>query len=183
MIVEDIGGTVPDHKRRQFISNGVVVDSWVLTIFFVDSYLKNHPEKSFILNKCDRITEQQISCLNNVIINFQITTFVITPLILAEFLNHLRSYFKDVYKDILTEFKGILQQSEDLPVDKNSLLSHSGFCKYLNDVSLCIATEKQIMKNGYSCILSFDGNFINAFYRKNTRVLAFNLETLKYYYE
>lgn len=181
MIIEDAYTRLPIHKIKSFVDNGAIVDSWVLTAFFVGGYMNLHP-KNMSLIAPSKVTEQEISCVNNILTGFKIKTFIITPHILSEFLNHLRRCPKEVYAEVLKDVQNILSDSIDSPIGKNEILNHADFCDFLNDISLHIASDKQILKYKHTCILSFDGRFINKFYMKKQEVLAFNLDVLKYYY-
>ena len=58
------------------------------------------------------------------------------------------------------------------------MLVFTGFSRTASDIA-----EEQIKNRKYSCILSFDGRFIDNFYRnKRQDVLAFKLDILQYFY-
>lgn len=182
MIIEDVCTRVSEREKRRFIDGGVIVDSWVLTVFFVDGYVKSHQDKSFIINSCDRITEEQMSCLNSVLANFRISRFVVTPHIFSEFINHVRRHFKAYGRDIFDESAGIIKNFREISITNKSIVLHVKFHEFGNDISLCIATEEQIKLKGYSCVLSFDERFIYSFFKDDKNVLAFNLNVLQYFY-
>jgi len=181
MIIENPDLNLSYNQHKNFFGSGVIFDSNVLLIFFLDLYVKINPQKHYLLQKIN-ITASQISCLNTIITNYKIKKIIITPHILSEFLNRIRRDLKLDYKDIKKECLEDLKRMDEIYVHKNSMLSHSSFFDFGNDISLLIATEDQIQKNKYSCILSFDGRFIENFFRKNDNILAFKLDTLQYFY-
>jgi len=183
MIVEDPYSLRLSPKQKiNFIESGVIIDTCVLIVLFVDMYYQNHQSKNYLLNSCN-ITKYQRNCLSTIISNLRIKKFVVTPYILSEFLNRLRSELKQDYKDIKREFIKELKDIEEISLKKNDILSHHHFFDFGNDVSLFLATEEQIRNKKYSCILSFDGRFIEKFYRKSKdNVLAFKLDILQHFF-
>lgn len=181
MIYNDPSIKISEKQKRRFISKGVIIDSWVLTLYFIYSYVVMHPDKSFLLDRCKDINSSKIDCLNTILTNFRINKFIVTPQIFSEFLNHIRNNFKEDYKIIFKEFKSELEKFEEAIVQNKKMLKHEEFCNFLNDISLYIATNNQIEKNKYSCIMSFDGRFINKFFIENENILAFDLGVLQYF--
>ncbi len=183
MIVEDINFHLSYTKRKKFIEKGVIVDSCVLLVYFLGLYFQQHPEKENLLKLSNAVTTGQIDCLNSIITNLQINTFIVTPYILSEFLNKLKSEYKQDYKSIKIEFIQQLKDILEIHHLKNLMLEHTDFVNFGNDVSLFIASEKQITDLGHSCIMSFDDRFIDKFYKKSPEtVLAFKLKTLQYWF-
>jgi len=184
MIIENIQD-IDDKKlinKRKYFKEGVIFDTCVLFVFFLDKYTKINPDKKLLLNSLN-ITSEQIDCLNTVITNLAISKIIITPHILSEFLNRIRSEFKSDYKEIKKECLEDLEKFGETPIQKNVLIRHKDFCEYGNDISLILANENQLKNFKYSCIMSFDGRFIENFFRKtDNKVLAFNLDTLQNYF-
>ena len=152
-----------------------------MLIFILDKFVRIFPEKLHILKKLN-ITNNKIDCLNAVISNYQIYKLVITPHILSEFLNKIKTNLKEDYKQIKKECLEDLKSIGELQIHKNAILAHNSFLDFGNDISLLLATEKQITELNYSCILSFDGRFIEKFFRKRNNILAFKLDTLEHFY-
>lgn len=97
--------------------------------------------------------------------------------------NILLIYFLSKFCTMNEDKKYILKELieiDEIFVPKNSMLSHTEFIDFGNDISLLLATEEQIKKNKYSTILSFDGRFVNKFFEKTDNILAFNMEVLSY---
>ncbi|MFA5485012.1 MAG: hypothetical protein WC260_02065 [Candidatus Pacearchaeota archaeon] len=168
------------YFKKRYFDNGVIFDTCVLMIFFLDKYVKLNPEKNFILEKAN-IKENQIQCLSTMLTNFRISKVIITPYILSEFINKIRKELKSEYKIIKKECLEDLKNFDEIQINKNDLLSHNKFIDYGNDISLFLATEKHIRQFKHSCIISFDGRFIrNVFNDEKKEVLAFDLSTLQY---
>lgn len=168
-----------DFKRGIFY-NGVIFDTCALLVFFLDNYIKIHPDKKYLLKKTN-ISERQINCLNMIIVNFKITKIIITPHILAEFLNKIRSDLKTDSKEIKKECLSDLKKCGEIIIKKDDLIKHNDFIEFGNDISLVLANKEQIKNFRHSCIISFDGRFIRNFFKKTkTEVLAFDLDTLQY---
>jgi hypothetical protein len=185
MIIENPVQSRDSHLfKREFFYNGVIFDTCVLLVFFLDKYTTLHPNKKYLLNKISvSVTESQIRCLNTIISNLKVSKIIITPHILSEFLNRIRSELKQDYQDIKRECLDDLKNFGEIPIEKNSLIAHNNFIEFGNDISLVLATEEQIKNFKYSCIMSFDGRFIENFFRQsNNRILAFNLDTLQNFY-
>lgn len=181
MIVEDIHVRLSFEQRHKHIDKGVIFDSHVLLIFFLDLYIREHESKRYILKRCN-ITKSQIDCVNHVLGGYRIKNLIITPYIFAEFLNKIRSKLKEDYKIIKKEFITQLLEIGEIQIDKNIIIKHESFVDFGNDISLLEAAEKQVRENKYSCILSFDERFINKFFRQRDNILAFNLNVLQYFY-
>ena len=129
------------------------------------------------------ITDEQIKCVNNLISNLRISRIIITPYILAEFLGRIKREFKQDYKEIKKCFMKDLRAFNEINFDKNLLLEHRSFYSFGNDVSLVLATEKQIKDFNYSSIMSFDGRFIKEHFKDEDKTtLVFDLDTLQYFY-
>lgn len=183
MIIENPFQSEDFHKfKREFFYNGVIFDTCVLLVFFLDKYTILHPEKKYLLSKIS-VTESQTKCLNNIISRLRISKIIITPHILSEFLNRIRSDLKQDYKKIKEECFDDLKNFGEILVKKDNLIAHNKFIEFGNDISLVLATEEQIRDFKYSCIMSFDGRFIENFFRQSdNRILAFNLDTLQNFY-
>lgn len=168
------------YFKREYFINGVIFDTCTLIVFFLDKYVKLNPDKKFILKEAN-ITESQIQCLSTILTNFRIPKIIITPHILAEFINKIRRELKSEYKNIKKECLEDLKKFDEIYINKNDLLNHNNFIDYGNDISLILASEKQIQIFKHSCIASFDGRFIrNLFGDTKNEVLAFDLSTLQY---
>lgn len=170
------------YFKREYFLNGVIFDTCVLMVFFLDKYVKLNPDKKFILKEAN-ITENQIQCLSTILTNFRISKIIITPHILAEFINKIRKELKSEYKNIKRECLEDLRNFDEVQINKNDLLSHTNFIDYGNDISLILATENHIKNFKHSCIVSFDGRFLrNMFKDSKHEILAFDLSTLQYYF-
>lgn len=182
MIVNDVCSIRLDSdKAKKYTRNGVIVDSFILTIHFLDSYIIKHPDKRHLL-ATKKITSRDIDCLNAIFQNLKISKIIITPHILSEFLNRLRNDYKEDYKTIKREFLGKLEETEEIQVAKDKLIRHRGFIDFGNDISLSIVSDEQIKKFKHCALISQDGRFLNAFFEKSTQVLAFDLSVLRYFY-
>jgi hypothetical protein len=182
MILENPDVKFSPTQKKRFVEKGVIIDSCVLIVLFVGMYHRNHPQKNYLLRACN-ITESQMNCLNTIVTNFRLRRFIVTPYILSEFLNKIRSNLKQDYKDIKKEFFEELKAIGEICTKKEVILEHKDFFEFGNDISLVLAIEEQLKKSKYSCVISFDGRFIERFYRKtNGNILAFNLDTLQYYF-
>ena len=58
------------YFKKRYFDNGVIFDTCVLMIFFLDKYVKLNPEKNFILEKAN-IKENQIQCLSTMLTNLE----------------------------------------------------------------------------------------------------------------
>ncbi|MBS3155294.1 hypothetical protein J4404_02235 [Candidatus Woesearchaeota archaeon] len=168
--------------NKGYFDNGVIFDTCVLLVFFIDKYTKLHPNKKYLFKKLN-IRDEQITCLNTLLMNFRISKVIITPHILSEFLNRIRSDLKEDYQDIKRECLEDLKKFEEFRIRKNNLIAHERFLEFGNDISLVLANEIQLKQFKHSCIMSFDGRFIETFFRKTkSECIAFNLDTLQYFY-
>lgn len=182
MIIDNPLEPVETRKiKRDYFNNGAIFDTCVLLVFFMDKYVRIHEDKKYLLTKVN-ITQSQINCLNTLLTNLRISKIIITPHILAEFLNRIRSEFKE-HKEIKSECLEDLRNCGEIKIKKNNLIKHEKFVEFGNDISLVLANEVQLKQFKHSCIMSFDGRFIEAFFRKTkNEVIAFNLETLQHFY-
>lgn len=169
-------------KGSKYFSNGMVFDTCVLFVYLLDKYVILHPEKKCILKDLS-VTPRQIDCLNTLIINLNISKIIITPHILAEFLNRIRCEYKEGYKEIKKECLKDLIEFDEIQIDKNILLNHDKFIPFGNDISMILASEEHIKKFEFSSIASFDGRFIRAFFENsNNKILAFDLDTMQHFF-
>jgi len=169
-------------KYSKYFLNGIIFDTCVLFVYFLDKYVTLHPENKYILNHLN-ISESQILCLNTILKNFGISKIIITPHILAEFLNKIRSEYEEGYKEIKKECLEDLKKFEEIYSHKNELLAHNHFIELGNDVSLILATESHLKQFQFSSIASFDGRFIRKIFSKSdNKILAFDLGTLQYFF-
>src|SRR3989344_9567555 len=144
--------------ERKYLNNGVIFDTCVLLVFLLDKYIKLYPDKKYILKKI-KIPERQIDCLNTILVNLKFSKIIITPHILAEFLNRIRNDLKEDYQEIKRECLEDLEKFGEIPVKKEMLIKHNKFIEFGNDISMILANEEQIRNFKYSCIMSFDGRF------------------------
>jgi hypothetical protein len=76
-----------------------------------------------------------------------------------------------------------LRNFDEIHINKGELLKHDKFIEFGNDISLTLATEKQIENFSHTSIISFDGRFIQGLFKDSkTEVLAFDLSILQYFY-
>ena len=181
MIIED---NLREYNSKllkiNYFREGVIFDCNVLLVFFLSKYIMINPNKKYLLPKIN-ITYQQIDCVNNLLVNLKISKIIVTPYILSEFFNKIRSKLKEDYKDIKRECMKDLENFGEIHILKNNLLKHKDFIDFGNDISLVLATEEQINKFKFSCIMSFDDRFIqNSFRKTGNNVLAFNLSVLQH---
>ncbi len=179
MIIEDRSLNLKETDKNKYLRCGVLIDTNVLLVYFLHKFSSENSGKEHILKQCN-ITQSQIDCLNTIIQNLRIKKFVITPHILAEFCNRIKSDCKSDDKSIK---KAILQELiniGEISIEKNSMLTNAGFIDFGNDISILLASEEQIKTNRYSTILSFDGRFINQFFGRMPNTWAFNMEVLSY---
>ena len=181
MIIEDPSTRVDFAERNKFIQAGVLVDTNVLIVYFLDRYSSSSPSKKYVLKDC-HIENGQITCLNAILQNFRIKKFIITPHVFSEFLNRIRNDLKSDYKLIKKEILEELKQIDEMPVSKNSILAHEEFIDFGNDISLLLASEKHLSENRYSAMITFDGRFINKFFTRNNQMLVFNMEVLSHFF-
>lgn len=183
MIIENPPDPLDSVKiKRYYFENGAIFDTWTLIVYLLDKYVRLNPSKEGIIKKI-QIRQGQITCLNVLMSNFNISKIIITPHILAEFLNKIKSNLKEDYQNIKRECLEDLRSFGEIRVRKNDLIKHSGFIQFGNDISLILANEQQIKQFKYSCILSFDGRFIETFFRKTRQeCIAFKLDALQYYF-
>lgn len=182
MIIQNLEVRIDPKKIKRCINSGVVFDSCVLLVLFLDKYVRKFESKKYLFKSCN-IEKCQIDCLNHLMMNFRINKIIVTPHILSEFFNRIRKEFKLDYKNIEKEnHKELLEMIEIYP-HKNIMLNHQDFFDFGNDISLLIATEEKIKEDKYSSIVSFDGRFIRNFFEKKENILAFDLQTLQFYYK
>ena len=181
MIIEDPYDKVDFAERYRFLQAGVLVDTNVLIVYFLDRYSSSNPSKKYVLKAC-HIGNGQIISLNTILQNFRIKKFIITPHVFAEFLNRIRNDLKADYKFIKKEILEELKQIDEMPISKNSILAHEDFIDFDNDISLMLASEKHLSDNRYSAMITFDGRFINKFFTRNNQMLVFNMEVLSHFY-
>ena len=182
MIIEDPNSSrMSEAEKQKYISNGVLIDSFILLIYFIGMYITTNPNKRYTL-RCCNITEGHINCLNAIMQNFRIKRLIVTPYILAEFLNRIRNDIKADYKNIKREFLGELIKIEEIHTPKNIILSHKEFIDFGNDISILIASEEHIKQKQHLAIISADGRFLNKFFVKSDNILAFNMNTLPYFF-
>jgi len=158
-----------------------IADTKVLTAYFLDMYTTHHMQKDYTL-KCCQIEKKDITALNIILQNFKIKNIIITPHILSEFINRLRNYAKHDYKDIEREGMKDLLRFIEVQIDKDEILNHEKFLDFGNDISLVIASKKKIEDMKNLIVISFDGRFINEFYENVKNILAFDMNTLSYFF-
>ena len=181
MIIENPNFSLKEIDKRKYIESGVIIDSFVLIIYFLSMYVADNKNKNYTL-KCCNVNEHHINCLNSILQGFRIKKLIITTNILSEFLNKIRRDLKKDYKDIKSKFMSQLIEIDEIHIPKNILLNHNDFIDFGNDISLLIASEENIKNNKYSTIISLDGRFINKFFDKRDDILAFNMNVLSCFF-
>lgn len=181
MIIDNPYYPLKEVDKRRYIESGVIIDSFVLIIYFLSMYVSTNKNKNYTL-KCCNVNEHHINCLNSILQGYRIKKLIITPHILAEFLNKIKRDLKGDYKDIKRKFMNQLIEIDEIQIPKNIILSHNDFIDFGNDISLLMASEESIKNNKYATIISLDGRFINKFFEKRDDILAFNMNVLSCFF-
>jgi hypothetical protein len=171
-------------RGSKYFSNGIIFDTCVLLVYFLDKHVSLHPKNIYLIDRYRlKIPRYKVTCLNTIITNLHLSQIIITPHILAEFINRLKTDYKEDYKEIQQECLEDLKNFKEIIIQKNDLISQKDFLDYGNDISLVLASENHIKKYKFGSIASFDGRFIrNSFKNSDNNILAFDLETLQYFF-
>ena len=150
---------------EKYLLNGIIVDTNLLILFLIGIYDSRYISKFKITCK---YSEEDFKILKDIVKGFK--KIIITPHIVAELSNLSMKIPENRLKEYFKYFIEILKKSDEINIDKNSILLNKYIDKIgVTDVGIMLASE-----NNEFLFITDDFQLANISFSKGLPVINFN---------